>query len=196
MCGGRKGAGQSEAKAGCETSTTGAQRRDVVGDPHDELAAVVEAWVRLPGVVRRAILGAVRAFASRLASPVAEACPQPSPRASTGPATPSAPSSTGCSRSTSSATSGSTRNATRRGRDRCARSSRRDRRGLPHLRPARGRLRADPLPGLPGRAPSLSIRSNLLPSAPSPRGNRAPHPRGGSLIGAKYVPVAPSSATV
>ena len=33
-----------------------------IGDPHDELAVVVEAWVRLPGVVRRAILGAVRAF--------------------------------------------------------------------------------------------------------------------------------------
>ena len=62
MCKGRTGVGQNGSKAGRETSTTGAQRREGVGDPHDELAVVVDAWVRLPGVVRRAILGAVRAF--------------------------------------------------------------------------------------------------------------------------------------
>jgi hypothetical protein len=62
MCKGRTGAGKKGSKAGRETSTTGAQRREVVGDLHDELAVVVEAWVRLPGVVRLAILGAVRAL--------------------------------------------------------------------------------------------------------------------------------------
>jgi hypothetical protein len=31
---------------------------DEVGDRHDGLAVVVEAWVKLPGVVRGAILGA------------------------------------------------------------------------------------------------------------------------------------------
>jgi len=62
MCKGRTGAGQNGSKAGRETSTTGAQRREGVGDLHDELAVVVEAWVRVPRVVRRAILGAVRAF--------------------------------------------------------------------------------------------------------------------------------------
>ena len=55
--------GQLEEVDACPmTSTTGAQRREGVGDLHDELAVVVESWVRLPGVVRRAILGAVRAF--------------------------------------------------------------------------------------------------------------------------------------
>ena len=40
----------------------GAQRRERVGDPLDELAVVVERWVKLPGAVRRAIMGAVCAF--------------------------------------------------------------------------------------------------------------------------------------
>ena len=62
MCNGRTGAGQNGSKAGRKTSTTGAQRRERVGDPYDELAVVVEAWVRLPAVVRRAVLGAVRTF--------------------------------------------------------------------------------------------------------------------------------------
>ena len=62
MCKGRTGAGQSESKTGRKTSTTGAQRRERVGDPHDELAVVVEVWAKLPGAVRRAILGAVCMF--------------------------------------------------------------------------------------------------------------------------------------
>ena len=62
MCKGRTGVGQSESKAGRETSTTGAQRREGVGDPYGELAVVVEVWGKLPGAVRRAILGAVCMF--------------------------------------------------------------------------------------------------------------------------------------
>ena len=50
------------SKTGRETSTTGAQRRERVGDSHDELTVVVEAWVKKPVVVRRAILGAVGMF--------------------------------------------------------------------------------------------------------------------------------------
>ena len=99
--------------------------------------------------------------------PVAEAFPSPSPRASTGPATQSAPSSTGCSRSTSSGTSGSTRNATNRGKV-AAQGRLDDRQGLPRLRPARGRLRADPLSGLPGGTPArlLLPDSQLLSELP------------------------------
>jgi hypothetical protein len=62
MCKHRRGAGQSESIAGRETSTTGAQRREHVGDPHDELAVVVEVWAKLRGAVRRAILVAVSMF--------------------------------------------------------------------------------------------------------------------------------------
>jgi hypothetical protein len=62
MCKGRTGAERKVSKTGQETSTSGTQWRERVGDPHGELAVVVEAWVKLWGVVRRAILGAVCMF--------------------------------------------------------------------------------------------------------------------------------------
>jgi len=86
-----------------------------------------------------------------LPPPVAEACRSPSPRAPTGPATLSAPLSTCFSRSTSTGTSGSTRTLRAAGRI-ATQGGSRNRRGLPRLRPSGGRLRADPLPELPGRA--------------------------------------------
>jgi len=62
MCKGRTEAGQTGSKAGHATSTTGAQRRERIGDLYGELAVVVEVWAKLPGAVRRAILGAVCMF--------------------------------------------------------------------------------------------------------------------------------------
>jgi len=75
------------------------------------------------------------------------------PSESTDPATPSAPSSTGCSSSTSSGTSSSTRSATSRGTGRCGGWYPRGRRPNSPA-PARGRLRPNPLPLVPGRAPA------------------------------------------
>ena len=61
-CERRTAVGRNVSNPGRDASTTGAQRRERVGDPHDELAVVVEAWVGLPDIVRRAILGAVCLF--------------------------------------------------------------------------------------------------------------------------------------
>lgn len=63
MCKGRTGFGLNASKAGRETSTTGAQRGKPANGPHGELAVVIEAWEDLPEDARKAILGAVQAFA-------------------------------------------------------------------------------------------------------------------------------------
>jgi len=99
-----------------------------------------------------ALLACLEDAHSRPAAPpsVLEACPSPSPLASTGPATPSAPSSTGCSTSTRAlgpGVRGPLRSAGRvaaQGRSHGCRVPLR-------LRPARRRLRADPLSELPGQ---------------------------------------------
>jgi hypothetical protein len=71
MCQGRTGGGQNVSNPGRGASTTGAQRGEGAGGADAELDVVVGLWADLPEPVRRAIIGAVRAF------------PLPSPSSST-----------------------------------------------------------------------------------------------------------------
>ena len=66
MCKGRTGGGLGVSKAGRETSTTGAQRKTTAvlraAPGSAQLAAIVDAWPKLPEPVREAVVAIVRAL--------------------------------------------------------------------------------------------------------------------------------------
>jgi len=60
LCKGRTGAGQSKSQTGRETSTTGAQRREVAAAAEVALAVMLEVRPGLPEYARRAVVAILR----------------------------------------------------------------------------------------------------------------------------------------